>query len=132
MPQIRGKATQKHPQQWMLPLSALEQLCTLVNLFLAYSLTVGTPDACLPDFMASGVLVKLGPSEIEYNLGADVCVPIKEVAQYTLVENSKGLLDKIQANKRYVKRSADSKSTPYKGGPRKKTTATATAKSLFM
>ncbi|CAC5398138.1 unnamed protein product [Mytilus coruscus] len=64
----------KHPQNWMPPKTALQQLGKLVQCKLDYFETIGRHDASLPNFISKGCLSKLDDGSIQIELGSETFI----------------------------------------------------------
>ena len=69
---LPNKNVFKHPQSWMPPESALRKLCRLTQCQIDYLMTSYNHSAELPDFLASGCLLKSNDGDIIYNLGENI------------------------------------------------------------
>ncbi len=61
----------KSSQLWLPPASVLAHVAQIITLQIEYMLTIGEPEASLPDFLSKGCLRKTNTGQIKYNFGPD-------------------------------------------------------------
>jgi hypothetical protein len=74
-----GTRGTRNPQLWMPPQSVLQRVAKLITLQIEYLLTIGKPDADLPQFLSSGCLKKTDDGAIEYDFGQEAYAIVSEI-----------------------------------------------------